>query len=253
MCVINRTHRFEDCADLLRIRQRSVFVPTVEVSIERGHATMTAVLRTAPNFSFPFASVHGLRKPEILARLESGSIENEAMFNTVLNVSRTPNSCIESLDLVCHPEIRKFIVDGKLPRLQHTDAAAVIYRTDNFTPYQDLPSFDSRPNYWDKLVGHLEEPTVASVASSSLDKLVGHLEEPTPVASVASSSAAERPGLPPAMYSPESPMAESEAEVDDLQEPALLPDAALLEMISDRVIVDEIGAVPLVIENSGAV
>ena len=139
---------WSEVPDLARYRTAAIFMPTVERTIERKHAQVSAGIRSAPHHSPVFTSVQGLRKPEILRVLDS-NVDDAAHFcKLVTEKTRSARACIKSLGLEAHPEIRAHVdadtgaVTNTLP---HNVAVDVIYRNDTTTIFQDLPDFPEPP------------------------------------------------------------------------------------------------------------
>ena len=70
LCLIRRTHTFDQLPAVLRIRIAAAQLPVAEVSIERRHAAIHAGTRSTPNHTIQYDSVHGLRKKKSLPSLK---------------------------------------------------------------------------------------------------------------------------------------------------------------------------------------
>ena len=148
LCLIRRTHTFDQLPAVLRIRIAAAQLPVAEVSIERRHAAIHAGTRSTPNHTIQYDSVHGLRKKEITSIFEDTPEQVQALSRTFDKDARTPIKCIESLGLQAHPEIRRFVSEagrGLTNNLPHNIAAYVIYRGDQTSQLHKFEEFPRRP------------------------------------------------------------------------------------------------------------
>jgi hypothetical protein len=149
IAIVTRMRTWDQCPGLLRYRHISLFVFPTEVSVERKHATLSKSVRDAPFHSVAYASVHGLRKHEILRFFEEDADGHKEFKRIMDSKCRTPRACIQGLGLAYHPSCSQYMDgDGTLRHsMPHYVAADVIYRSDLNSQYMDLEPFPAAPAY----------------------------------------------------------------------------------------------------------
>jgi hypothetical protein len=138
--------QWRDVPQAKRYRDIFLMLPTLEVSNERAHAQYSGSVRSAPNHSTQYGSVHGLRKLEI--EEEFASEDTAKALVGKLALARNSRLCVQALGMQYHPDMLTY-VDPKTgllsTRLPLTIASDVIYRNDAWTQFKNLDLYPDIP------------------------------------------------------------------------------------------------------------